>query len=126
MPLTLSINYPLDTVLTSKTLPASKIHVAKCDWVTFDFPDIELTPPNKYYIVLMFEPVSDYLWGGAWGNPYPEGNSSLYPDWDWCFRTYAERTRSRSINNLFESHPFLLKIIELLFQRLGSQIKYTT
>lgn len=122
MPLTLSINYPLDTVLTSTTLPASKIHSAKCDWVTFDIPDIELIPPNKYYIVLTFEPVSDYLWGGAWRDPYPQGNSSLYDDWDWCFRTYAEKTQSRSINNFFEKHLFLFKLIEFIFHRLEIQI----
>jgi hypothetical protein len=93
--LTLSIEGPLGTVLSQKSLPASQIPANVVDWVTFDIPDVTLTPGNTYYIVMSYAPGGEYSWGGAYGNKYPAGESSRapsYPDWDWCFCTWIEET----------------------------------
>ena len=87
--ITLSIERPLGTVLTSKGLPASAIPEWYCDWVSFNVPDVILTPGNTYYIVLSYPLGGEYSWCGTWGNPYPKGESDIHPDWDWCFRTWV-------------------------------------
>ena len=86
--LKLTIEKPLGTVLTSKELPASSIPPGICDWVSFDIPDIALTPGTNYYIVLTAPPGSEYGWGIAFNGPYLPGKSSVWPA-DWCFRTYC-------------------------------------
>jgi hypothetical protein len=87
--ITLSIERPLGTVITSKSLPVSAIPEYYCDWVSFNIPDVMLTPGNTYYIVLSYPQGGEYSWCGTWGNPYPKGESDIHPDWDWCFRTWV-------------------------------------
>ena len=87
--ITLSIERPLGNVLTSKSLPVSAIPEYDCDWVSFDVPNVMLTPGNTYYIVLSYPFGGEYSWCGTWGNPYPKGESDIHPDWDWCFRTWV-------------------------------------
>ena len=85
--------------------------VPKFKWTTFDFPDIEVIPGNKYYIVCRF----DYNSIGGWtyaglnyeddpeyqDDPYPNGDPYFSIDngqtWgmhskinDFCFVTYGE------------------------------------
>jgi hypothetical protein len=87
--LKLTIEKPLGTILTQKELPASGIPSGDCDWTSFDVPDIDLTPHENYYIKLTAPQGSEYGWGLAWNNLYPQGDSSRPPG-DWCFKTYAE------------------------------------
>ena len=89
-PLNLSIEKPLGTVLTNKSLPWDALPQVDCDWTSFDVPDISITPGVKYYIVLSFAFGADYMWCGDWNNPYPPGESNMDPDWDWTFRTFYE------------------------------------
>jgi len=84
----LTIEKPLGNVLTQKELPANVIP-DNCDWVSFDIPDIALTPGTKYHIKLTAPTGSEYGWGIAWNNLYLPGDSSKPPG-DWCFRTYGE------------------------------------
>jgi hypothetical protein len=100
-PLRLSIEQPLGTVLSSKELPASEIPTAP-DWVSFDVQDITLTTGQIYYIKLSTSFNALYYWCGASNNPYPNGVSSKGSDWDWCFRTYVDKSKSLFIDNI---HP---------------------
>lgn len=88
-PLILEIHKQLGTYLTRKELLPGAIPDLP-GWVSFDFPDILVTPGDIYYIVLIFHGSGEYAWWGSWGNPYPKGISSRNTDWDYCFRTYAE------------------------------------
>jgi hypothetical protein len=89
-PLNLSIERPLGTILTQKSLPWNAVPQMYCNWTSFDVPDISITPGLTYYIVLTFEMGADYNWCGAWNNPYPPGISNRDPTWDWTFRTYYD------------------------------------
>jgi hypothetical protein len=100
-PLRLSIEQPLGTILSSKELPASEIPTAP-DWVSFNVQDITLIPGQIYYIKLSTSFNANYLWCGASNNPYPNGNSSKGVNWDWCFRTYADKSKSSIMDNM---HP---------------------
>jgi len=95
----LYIEQPLGTILSSKELPSSEIPNTP-DWVSFDVQDIKLKPGQIYYIVLSTSPSSGYYWCGSPNNPYPNGVSSLGSNWDWCFRTYADKSISTFINNI--------------------------
>jgi len=95
--LTLSIERPLGYTLTSKSLPVTAIPDSYCDWVSFDVPNYMLTPGNTYYIVLSYPPGGEYGWCGTYGNPYPRGESNKDPDWDCCFRTFADETQQPDI-----------------------------
>ena len=86
--LKLTIEKPLGTVLTSKEMPASLIPSGTCDWVSFDFPDINLLPGSNYFIKLTAPPGSEYGWGFSANGLYPNGTSSIWPA-DWCFRTFC-------------------------------------
>ncbi len=88
--ITLSVEKPLGAVLTSKTLPYASIPSETCNWASFDVPDETLTSGSMYYIVLSFDLGGEYSWGGAWEDPYPQGDSSGGEDWDFCFRTFVE------------------------------------
>ena len=78
------------------------------EWVEFNFPDINVTPGESYYIVLQPDPESDggegsnfMSWSFAVENPYPKGNPYVkYSDsWvegipghssaDYTFKTYG-------------------------------------
>jgi hypothetical protein len=82
-------------------LPASEIPITS-DWVSFDVQDITLNPGQIYYIKLSTSFNALYYWCGASNNPYPNGVSSNGADWDWCFRTYADKSKSTFIDNI---HP---------------------
>jgi len=100
----LSIEQPLGTVLSSKELPSSEIPNTP-DWVSFDIPDIKLNPGKIYYIVLSTSPNSYYSWCGASNNPYTNGVSSRGSDWDWCFRTYVDKSISKFLTPISEKSP---------------------
>jgi hypothetical protein len=99
----LSIEQPLGTILSSTELPASEIPTTP-DWVSFDMQDITLKPGEIYYIKLSTSSNALYYWCGASNNPYPNGVSSKGANWDWCFRTYADKSKSMFIDNI---HPEL-------------------
>jgi hypothetical protein len=86
-----------------------------CDWVDFDIDDVELVPGDTYKIHLKFDPGGEYAWCGANGNPYPAGDSDIGAQWDWCFRTYVDKSKSVNINTLFlrflENHPHMFPIL---------------
>jgi general secretion pathway protein D len=91
-PITMTIESPLGNVLTSATLPYTAVpELPWCQaaWVSFDVPDIALTPGQSYYIVLDSQPLA-YHWCGANGNPYTPGESNFGADWDWTFRTFYQ------------------------------------
>ena len=111
----LSIERPLGTILTSASLPASAIPSGTPDWVTFDFPNVDLTKGEKHYIVLYCNVGSEYAWSGAGTNPYTHGRSSdTDPNWDFSFRTYIETKKTDSIpmilQKTLEKNPFLNEI----------------
>jgi hypothetical protein len=86
--LKLTIEKPLGTVLTDKEIPASLIPSGTCDWVSFDFPDVDLVPGDNYFIKLTAPLGSEYGWGFSANGLYPPGTSSIWPA-DWCFRTFC-------------------------------------
>jgi len=100
-PIRLSIEQPLGTTLTAKEIPASEIPTTP-DWISFDVQDITLNPGQIYYIRLSTSFNALYYWSGASNNPYPNGTSSKGSNWDWCFRTYADKSKSTFIDNI---HP---------------------
>lgn len=102
-PIRLYIEQPLGTILSSKELPASEIPTTR-DWVSFDVQDITLNSGQIYYIKLSISPNANYYWCGASNNPYVNGVSSKGADWDWCFRTYADKSKTTFIDNI---HPEL-------------------
>jgi hypothetical protein len=75
------------------------------DWVEFDFPDVNVIPGEKYYIVLLSSTPSggfwppQYSWGESTENLYPNGESYFWDvneevwvideSYDFCFRTYG-------------------------------------
>jgi hypothetical protein len=120
--LTLFIQRPLGNVLSQKSLPASAIPYGQCDWVTFDIPDVTLTPGETYYIVLSYPLGGEYSWCGTWGNLYPKGESDKHPDWDWCFRTWASSTgeiESAPILDFINLKVGLLGILDILNLKIG-------
>ena len=118
-PIILSIEKPLGTVLSSRTLLASDLPLNSDDWVTFDNLNVTLQKGQTYYIVIKFLPGSEYSWCGAWGNPYPMGVSSKDPDWDYCFRTFADKSKTRDkinpiISMFLENHPLMFPFLRHL------------
>ncbi len=65
-----------------------------CDWVIFDIDDVELVPGDTYIIHLKYDPGGEYAWCGANGDPYPAGDSDIGAQWDWCFRTYVDKSKT--------------------------------
>jgi hypothetical protein len=116
--LKMTIEQPLGTPHASASLPASSIPSGNCDWVTFDtYPDIPLTPGVTYHIVLSYDPGGEYGWAGAWGDPYTPGISDRDVKWDWCFRTYVEKSRPKTHNPIFKDNILLLEILQNLMNR---------
>ncbi len=128
-----------DLVVT--TVSADQIEDWK--WVTFNFPEINITPEEQYYIVCRSDGGSGdnvYCWFYGNNNPYDRGNAWMSVDeglnWDkfvtgynynnpdFCFKTYSKKTRDRAfeINRVFlrflENHPNALPILR---QLLGFQ-----
>jgi hypothetical protein len=98
--LNMEIQKPLGTVLTSTSVPATSIPSGSCncDWVSFDIPDINVIPGEVYHIVLYYIGGAEYYWCGSYDNPYPRGRSSVHPDFDYCFRTFAEMSTNNPPN----------------------------
>jgi len=110
--------------LTTVTYPASAFPLDVQTWFTFDVPDVKLKQGKIYYLVIKFDPGSEYGWSGDVGNPYPLGTSSnTNPDWDYAFRTIVNKPIPKAINSpllkFLENHPNLFPILQLLLQRLG-------
>lgn len=89
--ITLSIEKTLGSALTYVTYPATALPDNTQAWFTFDFPDVNLTYGEMYYIVIRFGIGSEYGWSGAYGDPYPPGESSRSPQWDYAFKTIVNR-----------------------------------
>jgi len=90
--ITLTVEKPLGTVLTSKTVSYSSVPPYTCDWFLFDVPDVTLSTGTNYYIVLSYPLGGEYTWCGSWQDNYPIGDSNIGNDWDYTFRTYAEES----------------------------------
>jgi len=121
-----------DLVLTS----VSADQVEDYKWVTFNFPEITVTPEESYYIVCRSDGGSGtdvYCWFFGGNNPYERGDAWVsldegenwdklenYNNPDFCFKTYSKNTRSKTfeINNLFvrffENHPHIFSLLQKL------------
>jgi hypothetical protein len=87
--LTIEMNLGMTPPITTATLPCSAMPQNQQGWVLFDVVDRCLVPGAKYYIVLRFDPGSEYAWSGSPKNPYASGESNVGPMWDYAFRTYT-------------------------------------
>jgi hypothetical protein len=86
--------------ITDVTVPASAFPPNVQTWFTFNVPDVAVTPGMVYYMVVKFDPGSEYAWSGAHGDPYPNGGSShTDPDWDYAFKTVVDKSTARTINS---------------------------
>jgi hypothetical protein len=119
-PITLSIVQTLGgTPLTQVTYQAIDLPNTPA-WFTFDVPDVKLKANTVYYMVLSFDPGSEYAWSGAHGDPYPNGSTS-HPDadWDFAFRTIVDKPTIKQFSNPFryflKSHPRLFPLLHYLF-----------
>jgi len=110
-PLRLYVEQPLGSILASKELPASSIPTVS-DWVAFDISDIKLEPDESYYIKLSFSPGGQYYWSGSNNNPYTDGISSRGENWDYCFRTVVDKSKTRIDFSIFDQIPYLVKILK--------------
>jgi hypothetical protein len=64
-------------------------------WLSFDIPNIMLNVGEKYKMVLWTSRISEFVWYGASGDPYPNGESGgvpygTAPGYDFAFRTWTE------------------------------------
>jgi hypothetical protein len=108
-------------------------------WVSFDFPDIEVTPEQQYYIICRSdggEGEDCYCWFYENDNPYTRGDGWMSFDdglsWeilsgtqtndaDFCFKTwYTESKNKRYINSPFQN---FLKNYPILFQLLQQLLR---
>ncbi len=119
-PITLEIKETLTgTPITQVTYNATDLPIDMQAWFTFDVPDAQLVPNKVYYMVLTFDPSSEYAWSGSHNNPYPNGSSS-HPDsdWDYAFKTIVDKSKSWGVNIVvlyfFENHPYLFPILRHL------------
>lgn len=119
-PLTLEIRETLTgTPITQLTVNAAVLPLNVQGWFTFDVPDARLVLNKVYYIVVTFEPGSEYAWSGSHNNPYPNGSSS-HPDsdWDYAFKTIVDKSKSGGVNSvfsyLFEKYPSLFPLLRHL------------
>ena len=119
--------------LTATTMDADPIKPwNKGTWVTFDFPDIDVTPENTYYIVCSSDGgiwPNNYAWYFEIDNPYDRGEawafnestsswmtlwefagySPQYPDPDFCFKTFTKKSHAKPFIN---NSPILCWFIE--------------
>jgi len=130
----MTIEQPFGTVLSTKEVSTVFIPEGTAGWVTFDVPNIPLTPGTKYYIRITAPSGSEYGWCAGYGDPYPKGDSSMLPDCDdFCFKTWCYKGKTRSSVNIdnewsnplfqwfFQQHPQIFPILRLIIQRLGLQ-----
>jgi hypothetical protein len=91
--LKVSIEKPLGNELISSEVSSNLISSDSFDWISIDFPDIDLVIGENYFINLSYDLPDVLSWGFGEENifgieRYPPGNSSLGDGYDWCFRTY--------------------------------------
>jgi hypothetical protein len=87
-PLTMEIHKPLGHLLPYKKLPLFDIPNTPF-LISFDIPDIEMVPGDKYYIMAYYEGTGEDAYYGAGGDKYPKGDSDRGRSWDWSFSTFA-------------------------------------
>ena len=99
----LSIEKPLGTELTKKVISCKDIAPGYSDiWFSFDVdPDVNLVKGDKYYIVFYYDGPCELCWHGAYNNRYPNGGSSKGGDWDFCFRTFVDKSKAKTIDTPF-------------------------
>ena len=78
---------------------------------------------QKYYITLTYPPGGEYGWCAGNGDPYVSGESSGPVDEDFCFRTWANKGKSKNSINIegewsnplfqwfLENHPHLFPLL---------------
>lgn len=94
--MTISIEKPLSNKLCFVTLNAAMFPNNMMDWMTINLPDIQLNRNQNYFIVVQFDPGSEYAWSGDNTDPYPAGGSSNPdPNWDYAFRTIVDKSRNK-------------------------------
>jgi len=54
-----------------------------------------ITPGQNYYIRLTSPSGGEYYWSYGTQNPYPNGDSSIDSNHDWCFRVYCEEEEKK-------------------------------
>ena len=118
-PLKLTLEQPLGNVLTAVNVVASDIPTT-CDWVKFDFPDVDVDIANTVFINLSFAPGGEYAWCGGNGDPYPQGTSSEGLQWDWCFRSFVDKSdatpsASLAFNNIQSSNTVIGRLLTRTF-----------
>lgn len=113
--LTIEMNLGMYPPITTATLPCTAMPQNQQGWVMFDVVDRCLVPGAKYYIVLRFDPGSEYGWSGSPGNPYANGESNVGPMWDYAFRTYT----------LPNNPPSIPSITGKLIGNIGNTYNYT-
>ena len=129
--------------LTAKTVSADKI-TKKSMWVLFNFPDINVTPEDTYYIVTRADGGVEndtYCWVFDFNNTYTRGiayesNDSgltwidmedLFQDpnymyIDFCFKTHFTKSRNKAFNinlvflNFLQNHPHMFPILRHLLR----------
>ena len=108
-PITVSIRKNLtgpDLAQTSVLIGPMDIYRPILNWTTFDFPDIQVTPGDTYYIVChpIYSEDALYGWsyaGASYPDPYPNGRGYTstnqgttwmvyYPVQDFSFITYGD------------------------------------
>jgi len=134
--ITVSIRDSLDgSDLTVISANADQIEDYK--WVSFDFPDIDVTPENTYYIVCrsnggggdnfycwFYENDNPYNRGDGWfsndaGLSWAKPSGSEINDIDFCFKSwYTESKNKPYINtpflNFLENHPHMFPLLRQL------------
>jgi len=106
--ITLTLEKPLGNVITSTTVSTTDIpniiETNETDWIIFDVDDVDLIIGETYLLVLNFNTDADFAWSGAFDDPYPEAGSSLFADWDFCFRTFVKTIHNTKIldNTLYD------------------------
>jgi hypothetical protein len=119
-PITLSIEETIGgTPLTQVIYKPGDLPLKDPAWFTFDVPDVQLQANKIYYMVLRFDPGSEYAWSGAHRDPYPLGISS-HPDadWDFAFKTIVDKSKTRGFDTpvvyFLVNHPNLFLILRHL------------
>jgi hypothetical protein len=104
-------------------------------WYEFEFPEIEVTPGQPYYIVWeqdggehmdiiywIYGENDQYPDGCAWhnaGGEWKELSIRNHPDPDFCFKTYYAKTKKKTVNpfisDFLENYPHLFPILRHLF-----------
>jgi hypothetical protein len=106
--LILSIRDSLDGEdLTSVIIDTNSLPYWDFQWIEFDFPNLNVSIENKYYIVISTVTKGWAYMTGSYSNPYENGEgwyqgkistsrqwktlsgSGEDNNWDWCFKTYG-------------------------------------